>query len=239
MIVVTYILHHEVIGLLIRNEEKRLKYYVRSVQLTIKLGLKLLGIKPVYRKLSESKKGGLIVSNHLSYIDILVLFAEYPALFITSQEIKETFLLGHLTSLAGCFHVERRKALRTRELMFKELSQMKEKLAEGFNLFLFPEGTSSNGETVLPFKAHFFQTAMDLNLPVTALCLKYDWEGAHPDEICWYGEMGFAGHLFNLCCRPQVKATVTELAFEIGVGQDRYEVASKVQSAIKEVYERH
>lgn len=237
LIVTFYIFHHEVVKLFIRSEEKRLKYFVKSVAAYTRIGLKLLNMEVDYRV--NDYRPGLIVCNHLSYLDVLVLFSKYPALFITSKEIGEVFLLGRLTKLAGCFHIERRKPLRTDEMIASELASMKDKLNSGLSLFLFPEGTSSDGSSVLPYKAHFFQTAIDLDMPITALCLKYDWEGRSPDEICWYGDMGFAGHLLGVCFRPRVKATVTELSFLRTNECTRHELSKNVRDLTKEFYEKH
>lgn len=233
-----FILHHELVTLLIRRSYFRDRYFLRSVKLTTRFGMRLLNIHADYK--DESPSGaGLFVSNHLSYIDILVLFSRYPSLFITSKEIGGVFLLGHLTKLAGCFHVERRKALRTPESIAEELSEMKLKLQSGLSLFLFPEGTSSDGSTVLPFKAHFFQTVIDLDLPVRTLCLKYDWAGRPSDEVCWYGDMGFAGHLWNFCCRPRLDVKVEQLEVELEGVTDRFQLANLLHEKIKGHYEKN
>ncbi len=237
IIVMFFILHHELIRFLIVDKSKREQFYLRSVQRYTRIGLWLLNVKLDVTRISKTEEAHLIVSNHLSYLDIIVLFSEYPSLFITSKEMGEVFLLGHLTKLAGCFHIERRKNLRSESLINDELSSIREKLLQGFNIFLFPEGTSSSGETVLPFKAHFFQTALDLNLPVLPLCLTYEW--TRPDDICWYGDMSFAGHLFALCSLKEIRAQVREIDADLSSSFTRFEVATLLQGKIKEAYERN
>lgn len=239
IIVTLFILHHEIVKLFIRDEIKRLRYFVKSVSLTSRLGFPLLKIDVNFKNIPENLPPGLIVSNHLSYLDVIILFSRFPALFITSKEIGDVFLLGRLTKLAGCFHVERRKHLRSEEMVRAELLSMKSKLSQGLSLFLFPEGTSSDGSTVLPYKAHFFQTAIDLDLPVTALCLKYDWEDRDPDELCWYGDMSFASHLFQVCCRGGIKASVEKVNFHHESAATRFEIAQIVREGTLECYERN
>jgi lyso-ornithine lipid O-acyltransferase len=232
--VMEYILHHELAKLVLWNKDDRYRYYLKSARLHSKFGLWLLDIK-VSDLTEQTPVHGLLICNHLSYLDVLVLFSRHPALFITSQEISETFLLGRMTRLAGCFHVERRKNLRTNELIQKELSAMKAKLSQGFSLFLFPEGTSSDGTTVLPFKAHFFQTAIDLEIPIHAFTLKYK----NADEACWFGDMSFAPHLFKMCCREEIKATLISVDYDRGGETDRFKVAADLQARIKDTYENH
>ncbi len=235
--VLEYILHHELVKLIIRDENNLYRYYLKSVRRHARFGLWLLNIK-VEDHAQVENINGLLISNHLSYLDVLVLFSKYPSLFITSREIRDVFLLGRMTKLAGCFHVERRKHLRTELIVRQEMDSMKEKLISGFSLFLFPEGTSSDGSSVLPFKAHFFQTVIDLNMPVHAFCLKYHWKNSS-DEVCWYGDMTFAPHLFNVCCQKQISADLQAIKYERGEESDRFKIASDLHLRIKEMYEEH
>jgi 1-acyl-sn-glycerol-3-phosphate acyltransferase len=235
--IMLFILHHEFMGLIIRDKTKREYFYLRSVQRYSRIGLWLLNVKVDLSRIHKKEGAHLIVSNHLSYLDIIVLFSEYPSFFITSKEMGNVFLLGHLTKLAGCIHIERRKNLRTPALIESELKGMKDKLLQGQSIFLFPEGTSSNGESVLPFKAHFFQTALALNLPILPLCTKYD---SHlMGDVCWYGDMGFPAHLFSLCSLKEIRVHVREIDADLRSCSTRFEVASLLEGKIKEAYERN
>lgn len=235
-ILVLFILTQELIKLLVWSEEKRLKLTLFIVPVLCQAGLWILNIK-VSRDfpVNSSPEGKLLIANHLSYLDILVLFAHYPALFITSQEIKETFLLGRITELAGCFFVERRKSKRTHESMMKELEDIKEKLLKGHNIFLFPEGTSSDGSSVLPFKSTFFQTAIDSEAAILPLCLQYT--SHNKDKVCWYGKMTFPDHLFRMCLEQEITVTLNELS-EISVqpGSLRNELRDLAYKIIGEAY---
>lgn len=229
-----FIIHHQIAGLFFRNENKKLKYYLKSIQVTCLWGLKILNIKVEKPETTPATQGQLLISNHLSYIDILVLFAHYPSLFVTSTEMRDVFFLGHLTKLAGCFFVERRKVHRTVFTTSQELNAMKRKLMDGFNVFLFPEGTSSNGETVLPFKATFFQTSFDLVLPIKPIVLNYN----RVDLISWYGDMTFPGHLYKICQQNGFTARISHME-EISPSKfkDKFEMANYSHQSIKEVYE--
>lgn len=233
-VTILFIVHHTIASLIIWDEKKRFKYFLRSISLTAKVGLFILNVK-VNRQGSRGEvKQRLIVANHLSYLDVLILFAHYPSLFITSVEIKETFLLGRITKLAGCFFVERRKEKRSLATKDIELSDMKEKFSQNFNIFLFPEGTSSDGKGVLPFKSTFFQLAVDSQTPVVPVCLKY--KGKSAEYVPWHGKMTFPDHLLKLCFQKEILAEVSEQD-EI-LAQDRFEFARVAQKYISEAYAR-
>lgn len=208
-LMILFVIHHTLVSVFIWNEKRRLKYYLRSISVTSKLALRILNVRVAYEGVRGEVNQKLLVANHLSYLDVLILFAEYPSLFITSTEIRDTFFLGRICRLAGCFFVERRKSMHTPETKHSELSMMKDKLNEGFNVFLFPEGTSSDGSCVLPFKGTFFQMAVDAEIDVQPLCLKYT--GANKDVAPWYGDMTFPDHLLSLCRQNEINAKVVSL----------------------------
>jgi 1-acyl-sn-glycerol-3-phosphate acyltransferase len=235
LLLLVFILHHSLVSLILWNETTRLNYFLRSIQLTAKMGLWILNVKVSHEDTSEEIKNKLIVANHLSYLDVLILFSLYPSLFITSVEIKETFILGRICKLAGCFFVERRKSKHTPELKQTEFDKMKSKLSQGFNVFLFPEGTSSDGKGVLPFKGTFFQLAVDCGVGVSPMCLKYS--GKNRDVVPWFGKMTFVDHLFKLCFQDQINAKLIVLP-EIQASQ-RMETAERTNLIISEAYARH
>jgi len=207
---------------------------VRSVQKYCRLILKIFNIHVEYPLGQSPAKGRLIICNHLSYVDVLVLFAQYPSLFVTSVEIQETPFLGTLCKLGGCFFVERRKSKRGPGQIQDEISSMKSQLEKGRNVFLFPEGTSSDGTGVLPFKSSFFQAAIDCNSPIRPLCIKYD----KIEAVAWYGDMGFISHLYKLCREPGINAVVAELD-ELEPLQSRFVLKENSFQLIREAYAQY
>lgn len=234
-IMMAFIIHHSVAGVLIWSEETRLKYFIRSIALTSKLCLRVLNIKVNLSGARGEVTQRLIVANHLSYLDVLILFSLYPSLFITSVEIRETPILGRICQLAGCFFVERRKEKRNEETKKLELTSMKQKFSKGYNIVLFPEGTSSDGSGVLPFKNTFFQLAVDTGTKVVPLCLKYT--GQNSQVIPWYGAMTFPDHLFKVCMQKEISAKLIILP-EIS-GDDKILLSLQAQKLISEAYANH
>lgn len=219
----------------IPSERMRLKMTLRNIQVASQLGVLILGLK--IKRVREEIEGELLVSNHLSYLDILVLASTEPALFITSREIAEVFFLGTLTQLGGCFFVERRKNLRTPEIIEKELAEIHSKIDQDFKVFLFPEGTSSNGDTVLPFKAHFFQVAIDASLIIGPRVIRYT--GENRDRAPWFGKMTFADHLFSICREKSIEVEMKSLPpVHAEDYSSRFTLAEDIQRMIVDAYEK-
>lgn len=117
---------------------------------------------------------GLLVANHVSWLDIYVINALVPTAFVSKDDVKDWPLIGWLCQHTETIFLERGSraaAQRTRETMVA-------RLAAGTHVALFPEGTTTDGSTVLPFHAALFQSAIDAHVPVVPLALRYvDAEG--------------------------------------------------------------
>ncbi|MCM8763991.1 MAG: 1-acyl-sn-glycerol-3-phosphate acyltransferase [Candidatus Omnitrophica bacterium] len=173
-----------------------------------KIALKFLNIKITRNKISPPvNKTYLIVSNHLSYTDVVVISSIFPACFITSVEIGKDFFLGTLARMGGSLFVERRK--KTRLLM--DLEAISAVLSEGLSVVLFPEGTSTNGERMLPFRKTFFRSAISCGVDVLPVCICYVSINGKPvneknrDLVFWYGDMRFFPHFMNLLKLSSIK----------------------------------
>jgi len=233
ILIISFLLFQTVILIFLRSQKLRLKIVSRVVSNFSKIGLKLLSVKVDHHKAPLEKSGALIVANHQSYLDVLILAAYYPSLFVTSVEIKETFLLGQISQLAGCFFVERRKNKIRPGTKAREVSEMKKVIHDGTHIILFPEGTSSDGRDVLPFKATFFQVSVDCECPVIPMVIKYQNESRQ--SVPWYGDMTFPDHLLSLCLMTEISASLTVLPNL--KGEDKFELANQSHTLIKSFYE--
>ena len=162
---------------------------------------RLLGLTIKSIGMPETKRPALYVANHVSYLDILLIGGLLKAHFIAKSEVQSWPGIGPLASLAGTLYVERR-ARRSRE----QRDVIGTSLADGHSLVLFPEGTSSDGSQVLPFKSSLFsvfQTDQDLSdvvvQPVTIDYTRFKngapIDGRDRDLYAWYGDMTLAPHL--------------------------------------------
>lgn len=187
----------------------------------------------------ESGGPSLVVSNHLSWLDILLIASIRPTVFVTSVEIRDSGFLGTICKLAGCHFVERRN----RSNIAAEAESMAETLRQGFAVGLFPEGTTSNGAAVLPFKVSLFDAAIAAGVPVQPICLNYLTINGSPVDVesgrrlFWYGDMEFLPHLWELMFVEAVEVEVTALSpLAISQGADRKALATQAWTQISSCY---
>ena len=210
-----------------RNSAEHYKKTANRIADYSNRALRILGIRTYLVDMPPEIKSGLIVANHLSYLDVLVLSRVAPFLFITSVEVKHSFGLGLITRLAGCLFVERRSRTHLRS----ESSRIEEVLASRIPVVLFPEGTSSNGADVLPFRPALFQSAIDANVPVHLFQIHYDDEA-----VPYFGEHAFLPHLLKLCSRKKIRASLKYLGRlrpEVG---DRKTLANHAEIRIRSAH---
>jgi 1-acyl-sn-glycerol-3-phosphate acyltransferase len=146
-----------------------------------------------------------LVCNHLSYLDVLVLAALTPSRFVAKSEVRNWPVFGWFACLAGTIFVERNK----RSQVARSAEEMAAALQQGSLMVLFPEGTSSGGETVLPFKSSLLEPATRNSQPVTAGLIAYDLiDGDVSEEVCYWKDMTLLPHLINLLSKSIVHAVV-------------------------------
>ncbi|GAB4014018.1 MAG: hypothetical protein Fur0010_11500 [Bdellovibrio sp.] len=182
------------------------KVLIKIIQFYSTLACGFMGINVISMPINhnhDKKMGRLIVCNHLSYLDILIICSHFPAAFVTSVEMRNTPFLGHLCRLAGCLFVDRKN----KQNIGQEVAEITKGLKNGLDVVVFPEATSTNGREVLRFRKSLFQASIDSGSSVLPLCLNYRRiEGKsvnqmNRDLIFWYGDMTFFSHLwkfFNL-----------------------------------------
>jgi 1-acyl-sn-glycerol-3-phosphate acyltransferase len=190
-------------------------------------------------RLHKTGNGLLIVSNHLTYIDILVISTLVPSVFITSVELKNTALLGTLARLSGSIFVERRKPSGLK----REIEDIAFALGQGLPVVLFPEGTTSNGERVQPFKNSLFDSAVMAQADIVPVCLRYPRANnkritpQNRDNIFYYGGVSFGKHLLRFLSLASVDAEVVPLkAISVHPGYSRKDLAAETHEVISEAY---
>jgi 1-acyl-sn-glycerol-3-phosphate acyltransferase len=176
---------------------------------------------------------GLLVSNHLSYLDILVVSALMPSLFVAKGEVKNWPIFGWFARLAGTLFAERERRTQVGPLT----NQIRSALAQGALLVLFPEGTSSDGQTILPFKSALLAPATDASHPLSGSVIAYELEdGDVGEEICYWKDMTFGPHLLNLFSKRRVKAFVRFFEMDRGTS-DRKELTRQLHSKLLKLKE--
>ncbi len=147
----------------------------------------------------------LLVANHLSYVDILLLLRSVPARFVARADMAGWPGLGTLARLAGTHFVDR---TRKRDLP-RVIDAVVGSLRDGASVVFFPEATSSPGEEVLPFRASLFEASIRSGVPVSVASIHYEVQGSRDTAaqwVCWWGAMTFPDHVYRLLQLPCVDA---------------------------------
>lgn len=171
---------------------------------------------------------GLLVSNHLSYLDVLVLGTITPAVFVAKSEVRGWPVFGWLARGAGTLFIERAK----RGDVARVNDEADRLLAAGVLLVIFPEGTSSDGREVLPFKSSLLEPIVGRRHPLSVAHIRYEVEdGDAGEDVCYWGDMTFGPHLLKLLSKRHVRASVTFTAVEQHA-DSRKELARQLHSEV-------
>ena len=200
----------------------------------------MLGISVTVRGRDRAAAShALVVSNHLSYIDIFVISSLYPSLFITSVEVQRAFFLGTMATYGGSIFVERRSKSR----LHHDIEQVAAAITIGQPVVLFPEGTTSNGDGLLPFKASLFSVAENATITTQPICIRYQSVGKknitalNRDTVYYYGDIGFFSHFFGLPFRGGMQVEITFLApISPKADRTRKELCDHCRTEIEKVY---
>ena len=145
---------------------------------------------------------GLIAANHISYMDVLVLASLRPCLFVAKSEVRKWPLIGILCERAGVLFLDR-SSMRAAAAANRTIADA---LRAGVTVVVFPEGTTTAGDTMLPPHAALFQSALDCEQPIIPAWITYAEE--QRDRIAYYGDATLMPHLLQLMRLREMNATV-------------------------------
>lgn len=157
-----------------------------------------------------SDRPTLFAANHISWADIPVLGTQILGSFVAKSEVGQWGMVGHLSDLQRTIYVERERRTRSRE----QSNVIADRMAAGHSIILFPEGTSTSGRTVKPFKSSLFAIAENEAVDVTVqpVTLAYTHINGLPivrnsrHKIAWIGDMDLAPHAWELLGLGKVRA---------------------------------
>ncbi len=171
-----------------------------------------------------------LASNHLGYLDIVVLAQRLPAVFVSKADVKHWPVIGMLTRLADTLYINRE---RHRDIP-RANATILEALERGDGVVLFPEGTSSESDFVLPIRPSLLEMPARHTYPVNTAAIYFETHAGDPHAhraICYYGDMAFAPHVWKLMHLRGFTATVRFSSTE-QLATDRKELALKVREDI-------
>lgn len=206
------------------QKEQRVSAWAHALLGHLAIELRVSGTPP--------RRGPLLLAaNHISWLDIVVLHAARHCRFVSKAELQHWPLIGTLASAAGTLYIERasrRDALRV-------VHQMAERLLAGEILAVFPEGTTSDGRSLLPFHANLFQSAIAANAPVLPVGLRFAdaASGAHSRAPCYIDDDTLLGSIWRTLSAPPLRAELSFGEPQHARGRDRRAWAADLRQAVE------
>lgn len=201
-------------------------------QLLHKISSALLDHFGVERRVSgRVPDSGLLVTNHVSFADIILLSAVQPMVFVSKSDVASWPAIGTIAAAAGTLFVERRR----RTDVARVNADLRRVLDAGLLVTLFPEGTSSDGSNVLPFQPSLLQPAVEAAIPVHPAHLSY-WgrDQVRADDVAYFGDRDLMPCLMALVNR---QTTYGEVRFGEAVAPvaDRKTLASLLHASVSKL----
>ena len=210
----------------------------RITQFVCRSSLRLLGMR--YRTKGQVMRGGgAVVANHASWLDILTLNARKRIYFVSKSEVAEWPAIGRMARTVGTVFITRdaRDAAAQRAIF-------EARLAAGHKLLFFPEGTSTDGQRVLPFKstlfAAFFAPELRDALHVQPVSVVYHAPaGADARFYGWWGEMDFGAHMLKVLAAPRQGSVevIYHAPLKVADFSDRKALARAAEEAVRRGFE--
>ena len=233
---VVYLLASVILDILlrpVRNEvdgATRLHHFCRRL-------VNALGVE--WRVSGELPSNGAVVSNHLSYLDILLYSAVQPFIMVAKSEVRRWPLIGWLTAQAGTVYVERGGGPTTYPGVNRAMAQA---YRSGLPVLFFPEGTTTDGSEILSFRRGLFHSVLNEDVALQPVALSYQID-AHDCErgfsiaadVCWWGDALLAPHLFRLAGMRRVQAQI-RFGEVVTARRDRFELSAAAREQVMEMY---
>lgn len=175
-----------------------------------------------------------LVTNHLSYVDVAALRATVTGVFVAKAEVNDWFLAGRIVRDMGIVFIDRKN----RRDIPRAGEEIIRRLNDGEGVIVFPEGTSTKGEDILPFNSSFLEFAARTDLPVSYASIGYRTPEGYPPAskmVCWWDDISFMAHLYRLFTIPRYTAII-DFGEENIVNPDRKQLASELHRRVKEKF---
>ena len=187
------------------------------------IGLRVRGAPPV-------SGPTLLVANHISWLDILVMHAARHCRFVSKADVRHWPLIGTLATGAGTLYIERA----SRRDAMRVVHHMADALRRGEVVAIFPEGTTGDGISLLPFHANLLQAAISVDVAVVPVGLRFvdDLSGDTSLAPSYVGDESLLGSFWRTLCAPGVTAVVSFGEPQRADGRDRRAWASDLHATV-------
>jgi 1-acyl-sn-glycerol-3-phosphate acyltransferase len=207
-----------------------------TVQAWSRQMLRILGVPLRVEGCPPAEGPLLLVANHLSWLDILVLHAARHCRFVSKSDVKHWPLIGALATGAGTLYIEREK----RRDAMRVVHHMAESLRAGEIVAVFPEGTTGDGEDLLPFHGNLIQAAISADVPVQPVALRFvdRMTGQDSPGPLYLGDDTLLASLWRTLAGPPFEAHVRFGQPDVAHGRDRRAWAHDLREVIAGLRER-
>ena len=189
----------------------------------------MCGVSVELEQRSPALIHAMVVSNHISWLDIFVINSLLPCRFVAKSEIRAWPVVGWLVAMAGTVFIARGNRRDLRHI-FKG---MVASLQLGERVAFFPEGTTAAQGQVLPFHANLFEAAIDAKVPVQPYALRYlDASGGYHAGVDYTGDTTFVQSMMRILNGPPVRAQLICLEALQAEGAHRRELAAAAAARI-------
>jgi len=175
-----------------------------------------------------------LVTNHLGYTDMAALRAVVKGVFVAKAEVEDWFLAGRICRDMGTIFIDRAN----RRDIPRAGEKIIERLDAGEGVIVFPEGTSTGGERVLPFNSSFLEFAARAEIAVSYAAITYKvppGELTASRSVCWGEDIGFFEHLWRLFQLPQYTAKI-DFGEQPVTNSDRKKLAAELRNRVAEKF---
>ena len=208
------------------SEQQEMRVQVWATTMLARFGIDLVVV-------GQAPEGGpvLLAANHISWLDIVVIHAARHCRFVSKAELRRWPLVGVLARGAGTLFIERE----SRRDAMRVVHHMAERLRAGDVLAIFPEGTTSDGVSLLPFHANLFQAAISADAPVLPMALRFvnRVTGELSLAPCYIGDDTLIGSMWRTLCSPGISAVLTFGEPQRAKGRDRRAWATDLQLVVE------
>jgi 1-acyl-sn-glycerol-3-phosphate acyltransferase len=173
-----------------------------------------------------------LVCNHLSYMDIPAIRAVVDGVFVAKADIRGWFVAGKIISDMGMIFIDRQNRRDIPRAGAKIISA----LSDGEGVIVFPEGTTTKGDDVLPFNSSFLQFAAETDLPVSYASISYRTPEGGPtasEAVCWWDDTPFLNHILRMFSLRGFTAIIS-FGEQPVLSPDRKKLAGELRDKVRE-----
>jgi 1-acyl-sn-glycerol-3-phosphate acyltransferase len=206
-----------------KKQEKMIQYWCKKLLSIFEIKIELKGLEAYL----FNQKKYLIVTNHISWLDIIVIQSIKPSVFVAKSDVASWPLFGWVARMTGTIFIRRDKASDVKKALKKMKQQMMKR-----SVCIFPEGTSTNGRYVLPFKSNLFQSSIDSNKSILPICLRYEEHFHYSDKVAFIDDMTLVDSIIKIMKEKHITA-VLDVLQPIKPRGNRKELASYTHEIIQ------